>query len=291
LKKDIPYISFKNKRKDSQFDLLSFKDLMGREDMADILFNFQQIDFYMLLFITEGQGLHTIDFTEFPFHEGSILSIRKDQIHKFHRSNADGFLLLFTKEYLIQFIEKSEVLRSLQLFNELISDPKVELNNEQFLDFKSLITNIKIEYKDLKDEHSLSIIRSLLHILVRKIFRIKFHENDEVWGKKYLEQFSQFQNLVEKQCFTSTKVADYASQMAVSTKTLNNITNHIVNKSAKTFINEILLTQIKRFLINTNLTVQEIGYETGFTDPSNLFKFFKRVAQVTPEEFRTAYRN
>lgn len=147
----------------------------------------------MLLFITEGTGMHTIDFTEYLFHKGTILSIRKDQIHKFHRSDADGFLLLFTKEYLIQFIEKSEVLRSLQLFNELISDPKFELNDEEFLDFKRLITNIETEYKDLKDEHSLSIIRSLLHILIRKIFRIKFHEIENVFGKKYLEQFSQFQ--------------------------------------------------------------------------------------------------
>ncbi|WP_366187347.1 helix-turn-helix transcriptional regulator [Flavobacterium ovatum] len=288
MKNSIQQIKFNNKRKDSQFDLTTFDAIFSKKDLDHTLTDFQQIDFYMLMMITAGKGMHTVDFTDYTLQEGSILSIRKDQIHKFFKNDVQGYVLLFTDTFLVHFFNEVEVFKSLQLFNELITSPKLQLNAPDFQITKNLIDEIASEYNQIKDEHSMSVIGSLLHILFRKIYRIKTFDNIVFSEKKYLSSFIQLQLLVENQCFKTKKVSDYASQMNISSKTVNTITNTIIHKSAKEFIDTVLTTQIKRLLINTRLSVKEIAFQSGFEESTNLYKFFKKNTSLTPEAFRKA---
>ena len=98
-----------------------------------------------------------------------------------------------------------------------------------------------------------------------------------------------FQELVDADCFKSRKVQYYARQLGVSSKTLNNITYDIINTSAKTFIDEKTVLQIKRLIISTEHSMKEIAYMSGFSDPSNFYKYFKKFTGSTPELFRQAH--
>jgi len=69
-------------------------------------------------------------------------------------------------------------------------------------------------------------------------------------------------------------VSYYAIKMSVSTRTLNNITQSVIGKSAKSFIDEIVILQIKRLLINSSLSFTEIAYQSGFDDPTNFSVLF-----------------
>ena len=109
-------------------------------------------------------------------------------------------------------------------------------------------------------------------------------------NRKYLSEFIQFQNLVEKQVKTHKKVHNYAKIMGISTKTLNTVSRSIVHKSAKEFIDDICTKQIKRLLINTELSIKEIAYAMGFEESTNFYKYFKRQTQLTPEQFRSSTR-
>ena len=103
-----------------------------------------------------------------------------------------------------------------------------------------------------------------------------------------MSEFLDFQKLVENHCFETRKVSDYAAKMGFSTKTLNNVVQSVVTKSAKTFIDEIVIIQIKRLLINSSMTIQEIAYTSGFDEPTNLYKYFKKYVMTSPEVFRQA---
>jgi AraC-like DNA-binding protein len=63
---------------------------------------------------------------------------------------------------------------------------------------------------------------------------------------------------------------------------------NIVNNSAKAFIDERTIMQIKRLLISTDHSIKEIAYTAGFSDPTNFFKYFKKFTDMSPEEFRQA---
>ncbi|SEL99041.1 AraC-like ligand binding domain-containing protein [Aquimarina amphilecti] len=292
MKEKIKHVKFDNKTNPkSYFEVVQLEELLNRKLDHDICKN-HIVKFYIIIFITEGNGYHTIDFVDYKYQKGSVLLVRKDQIQKFSKSaTAKGHLLIFTEEFIVSHINKLEALKSFQLFNELISFPKIELDIEEndFSNFHSLIGQIVSEY-NLKDEYSIGITRSALHILITKLFRIKFTKKQLPNKKKYLTEFLLLQDMVEKNCFVNKKVMFYAENMGCSTKTLNNIVQAIVNKPAKNFIDEIAITQIKRLLIGTNESVKEIAYTSGFDDPANFFKYFKKYVGSSPEVFRKSHR-
>ncbi len=286
--KHIRFINHQNPG--SQFDLISLEELFLRKNLDHSPEALHRVEFYVILFIEEGQGYHTIDFTDFKCSGGTLITIRKDQLHKFFRSNnLKGSLLLFTDEFLVSYLEEMENQKTMLLFNELLGVPKLQLKNCDFRNVQQIISRIKKEYFKVNDQHSLSIIRSELHILVTSLFRIKAKSEEIDFEKKYLKEFVSLQQLIEKNITKTTRVQDYALMMGLSSRTLNTITKSIVHKSAKEFIDEICTKQIKRLLINTQLSVKEIAYQSGFEETTNFYKYFKRQTQTTPEQFRTSY--
>ena len=248
------------------------------------------VKFYIIFFVYEGQGYHTIDFTDYNYKEGTVLLVRKDQIHKFFRSpNVKGYLLIFTEEFIISHLNRMEATKTMQLFNDSLSFPKIEFNNkEEFFNLKVFIKHMETEYYAI-DDFSIGITRSVLHIVITKLFRIKARAGHFVEKKKYMSQFLVFQELVEKDCLENRTVDYYAKKLAVSSKTINNITNEVVNVSAKSFIDERAIMQIKRLLITSDHSIKEIAYMAGFSDPTNFFKYFRKFTDSSPEVFRQAH--
>lgn len=284
-------IKFNNQQNpNAKFDIVRLEDLIRMRDIGHSPFDFHLVEFYVLLHVQEGSGTHTIDFTDYKYKKGTVLSIRKDQIHKFHNSETvQGTVLIFTDEFMISYLNELEALKSLQLFNELLNQPILQLNESENSEMSRMIDSLQNEYFTINDSYSPGIIRSELHILVAKLFRIKSKINQEIYSRKYLSEFIQLQNLVETNATKTNKVNDYADLMHVSSKTLNNITKSIVNCTAKEFIDDICIKQIKRKLINTELTVKEIAYSSGFEDTSNFYKYFKHRTHSTPEDFRVNF--
>ena len=273
----------------SSFDLVRLEDLYTREYEGHSVEDIHRVDFFLVLFVTEGTGDHMVDFQKFPLRKGTLVTIRKDQVHRFFKSgNVTGHLILFTDEFLVSYLEKLETQKSMQLFNELLFDPVIQLTHKQYDEINGSVGRMGQEYYEVFDEYSLGIIRSELHILLSKLYRIKSSASGSKVreNKKYLSEFISFQNLVEQQVFETRRVVDYAQKMLVSTKTLNNISKSMIQKTAKEFIDEICIKQIKRLLINTTLSIKEIAYSTGFEETTNFYKYFKRHVGKTPEQFR-----
>ena len=291
MKKDLPEINFENKdNPKSYFDIVKIEDLLKRELDHEINKN-HLVKFYIIFFVYEGQGYHTIDFSDYNYSQGTVLLVRKDQIQKFFRSpNVKGYLLVFTEDFIISHLNRMEAMKAMQLFNDSLSFPKIEFNDkEEFSDFTILLKHLELEY-NIKDNFSIGITRSVLHIVITKLFRIKSKKGFFVERKKYMSQFLAFQKLVEEDCFKSKKVQYYAQKMGVSSKTLNSIVNNVINDtSAKTFIDERTIMQIKRLLISTDHSIKEIAYMAGFSDPTNFFKYFKKFTGNSPEIFRQAH--
>ncbi|GAB5555296.1 MAG: AraC family transcriptional regulator [Saprospiraceae bacterium] len=272
----------------AKFDLVKLEELFQRTNLSHSPEKLHRVEFYAILFIEAGQSQHTIDFTDYPCGPGTLLTIRKDQLHKFFKNKTiKGTLLLFTDEFLVSYLEDLQTKKTLLLFNDLLGVPKLQLNKQEQKRIAQIIERISNEYFNVSDDYSLGIIRSELHILITQLFRIKAQKKLVNFERKYLTAFVEFQTLVEENVVNTRSVKDYARMLGISTKTLNTITKSIVDKSAKEFVDEICMTQIKRLLINTDLSIKEIAYQSGFEETTNFYKYFKRQIHLTPEQFRT----
>lgn len=286
LLKDLTFLKYQK----LNFDILKFEDLFKFQN-EEILTKNHKVDFYSLIIITDNVGRISIDFTDYYFSKGTILAIRKDQIRKYYINNeAKGYIFSFSQEFLNGYLNENEVAKTIQMFNEMLISPKTQLTDRYFNQILVLIKHVEFEFLKISDDYSLKIIRSLLHVLVTIIHRIKSEGRNKVNLSKYLKEFIRFQNMLEEDYYKTKKVADYANKLGFSTKKLNTIVQLISNKSAKVFIDDTVVIKIKGLLLHSNHSIKEIAFKVGFKDPTNLYKYFKKFTNCTPEEFRKRYK-
>jgi len=262
----------KKKTGNDYFDLVPLQDIYHRKPPDHDQFDHHKISFFVIVIITEKDGQHSINYKDYSYKKGTIFTLRKNSIHKFYKAKAKGKFLVFTEDFVIRNSDKIGTLKLFQLFNEMLGSPKLQLNKTDFAEVALLLDQINNEFSNKNDGHSLEIIRSLTQVLIHKLFRLKLRDIDNLGDEKYHLKFISLQELVERDCFESKHVSYYANKLGVTSRTLNNITQSVIGKHAKSFIDDIVILQIKRLLVNSQLSFTEIAYESGFDDPTNFFK-------------------
>ena len=286
--KEINFVNSKTSR--FQFDCISYEELLKKRPSDHSQFEFHKLSFYVILLFTDKNGKYNLNFNDYDFKKGSLFTLRKDNIHKFYNKKANGELLIFTEDFILNHTNEIEASKTFLLFNEMLASPKLQLDKGEYNEVMTLINLIKKEYSESKDDYSLSIIRSYIQVIITKLFRIKAKDQLVFDDHKYLAMYLQLQGLIEKECFRHKKVSFYAQQMGVTAKTLNNVTQSILHKTAKNLINEIVILQSKRLIINSNDSLTEIAYQVGFVDPTNFFKYFRKYAGVSPRQFKATHQ-
>ncbi|MDB6140706.1 MAG: AraC family transcriptional regulator, partial [Verrucomicrobiaceae bacterium] len=82
----------------------------------------------------------------------------------------------------------------------------------------------------------------------------------------------------------------YATLLGVSVNHLNEMVSEHTGHSAGDIIRQRRLLDAKRLLLHSDFSISEIGYQTGFDDPSYFSRFFRRYAHTTPADFRDRIR-
>ena len=101
------------------------------------------------------------------------------------------------------------------------------------------------------------------------------------------ELFGEFREAVEAHFRESSDVRSYADRLNVSTSYLAQVTKRISGHAPKALIDERIISEARRLLANTSLTVQEISYQLGFTSQAHFAKYFKKLTGLTPSDFRS----
>lgn len=79
---------------------------------------------------------------------------------------------------------------------------------------------------------------------------------------------------------------------ALANLTPNAFCKYFKERTGKTFfefINEIRIGYARKYLLDQELSVSQIGYECGFNTLSNFYKMFNQIAHMPPLEYRKKY--
>ncbi len=82
-------------------------------------------------------------------------------------------------------------------------------------------------------------------------------------------------------------IAFYAAKLAVTPDRLNDHVKRAAGVTAGHLIRQRVLTEAKRQLVFTNLSIGEIAYDLAFADPSHFARFFRKQTGTTPQAFRS----
>jgi AraC family transcriptional regulator, transcriptional activator of pobA len=81
-------------------------------------------------------------------------------------------------------------------------------------------------------------------------------------------------------------VREYARALGVSVEQLSRACRATAGRSPMRMAHERLITEAKRSLIYTAMSVQEIAFSLGFDDPAYFTRFFIRREGCSPSRFR-----
>ena len=78
----------------------------------------------------------------------------------------------------------------------------------------------------------------------------------------------------------------YADKLCFTSKHLSKVIKQITGKSANDWIDEYVVMEAKALLKSTNMTIQQISDELNFPSQSFFGKYFKRVTEMSPSEYK-----
>lgn len=281
----IPNISFKSSEGATEIEFLPLAELFTRiaKDPNHNPKEPHRIGFFALLVVTEGEGIHQVDLKDYALRKGSVLKIAKGQVHAFQKDyNYNGYLVVFTEDFVLRYFSKSSVNFISHLYNYHISEPLVENStfNEFFLE--QLTQEIQTESTYAKKE----IVSKILEIYLLKLERLAHKSIQKKGTKKHQELFFAFKNLVEKNYTKTRNVKDYAALLHISSKHLNKIVQDVTLNTAKHFIDKYVILEIKRSIFSSSLSLKEVAYQNGFDEVTNFTKYFKNHTELSPKEYK-----
>lgn len=291
---NIPQVEF-NSGKYGQlgFEILPFEKLGQKIALEKVNHNPQKPhrpNFHIIFLVSSGEPFtHYIDFQEYLIAPGSLVFLAKDQVHAFGDSyRADASMILFTEGFLTRNRMMANEISIHQLHHYSLYSPIVKLSPEQLTSFTRLTEQLTEEFYTGNDFAKEEVLQSFLRVLLLKAERIR-KQHHPLHSSSYFQGFTEFQGLLRKHGTHSRRVAFFAEQMNISPKKLNAITQEIAKQSAKSYINSNLVLEVKRMLVNSVLSIKEIAYQSGFDEPTNFIKFFRKHVQMTPTTFRKQY--
>ena len=98
--------------------------------------------------------------------------------------------------------------------------------------------------------------------------------------------YNRFLDDVEHYYIYYSDVAFYAEQLDISPRYLAQITRKMASRSPKTVIDERLAHEVEVLLNTTNMTVQQIAYQLGFSSQAHLSTFFRKMRKMSPTDYR-----
>ena len=286
----VPDVGFAESRGLDGFDLLLMDDLVRRGPTLDHRPDRpHRVAFYQLVHVREGRGTHMIDFTVHPLEPGCIAFVGEGDVQAFDlASPMQGEVLLLTSDRLTSTLGDASLGHLWGLFNPHVTPSVLKLPESDRSQIADQIAALRDELFSPMVPDRQEMLRAMLRLLLLRLHRGCRAANAQCpqASETQIRLFTQFVAEVEARSTESRNASDFARWIGVSYKRLNHLCRTFTGRTAKRFIDDLVILECKRILATSDLSVSEIGYRFGFEEPTNFVKYFKTHAGSTPLRFR-----
>lgn len=239
-------------------------------------------DFYLLLYVAQGAGLHTVDLMTYELRPGSLFFLAPGQVHHWKLSaETHGFVVFFSADFYL-FRYPGSGLYDFPFFDS--THPPVLYLLPAETEIRALFEHLFTEYSAPQAGQA-EIFRSYLHLCLELAAR-RYAAPAPAEAGLAQQQIRQFGTLLNQYFRTHRSVRAYAGLLHVSANHLNALCRRVLNKTASALIHARVITEAQRLLSHSALGVAQVAYELGFEDASYFGRYFRKYTGRTPEAFR-----
>jgi len=99
-KNEISTYDFSNKQTTLGLEIADLNKIVSKQDKA---LKAHRLNFYQILVITKGRGVHEVDFQKIAYSENTVIPVAMGQVQRYSfNPNLHGYAILFTPEFLVK---------------------------------------------------------------------------------------------------------------------------------------------------------------------------------------------
>jgi len=245
------------------------------------------LSYFDITFI-EGTATFSIDNKCYALQTSDVIFSKPGQVRawKTESSNLDGLALIFEEEFLLSFFNDSQFIQNLSYFSTERETPVINITEiKQRTDY--LLQNITAEINNYesKDKH---ILRALLYEILMLLDREYRKQNTNRKGTEKItnRHVNSFIELVNKDFKQHHDTGYYADKLCITPNYLNEIVKKATSVNAKLYIQNKILSEAKRLLAYTSLSISEIAESLNFDSSSYFIRSFRKHTGFTPLQYR-----
>ena len=232
----------------------------------------------------------------YDYEEGTLVFTSPGQVTMFegempqNDETNEGWILAFHPD-LIRKSTLSEKIDSYSFFNYDVNEA-LHLSEDELETIEGLLDKIVKEYSQNLDKHSQNLIISNIELLLD--YCTRFYDRQFYTRTNLNSDFvSKFERLL-KTYYQSDVVNDLgipnvqylANKLNFSSNYLSDLLKKETGKTAQEHIHLFVIERAKNTLLNSGLSISEIGYSLGFEYPQHFSNLFKSKTGMSPTEFR-----
>lgn len=284
--------SGKNWYKSNMIDIENFNLFGERQDLPDVV-HCETIEvrslmhdwefkphrharLHQFLLVDSGGGEILIEENWNKLAHGELVNMPMGVVHGYvFIPGTQGWVVTLASELLEDSLRDTEGLRPLLQKPDMVRfTPEI----------KAIVQSIFAEYPARKFARA-HVLRALSAALAGYVARaLSAKDPISIRGEHALHR--RFEALLEKHHLNHLSVADYADLLAVTPTHLSRVMRRTTGQSASAAIEARLIREARRHLAFSNLSVSEVGYQLGFSDPAYFSRVFKRATGQSPRAFR-----
>ena len=194
-------------------------------------------------------------------------------------------MLAFSEDYLLSQPGRDDLVRGIEMFNDLADAAPLRLTAPQAREIVPIIEEIVRECHTAATDYRL-VMQAYLHVLLARARRLLPAAGEAPQASRAALLVRQFSELLAQRTGPYQTVREYSQRLGVTPSHLAETVKAATGRTPGQIIRGAQAVEAKRLLLHTDKNVAQIAYELGFKDTAYFGRFFKREVGVTPGGFR-----
>lgn len=232
----------------------------------------------------KGTAHITVNFIDYTLQEGDLIVIPANYIVQYNHQSPD----FSVRALAFNFNTEEE---NLLMPTDTIKASTDNRDLNIFDNYFSLLQRLLHEEANNKLEIT-SLVIALLH-RVQTVISYYHTLRQPSCNSATKKLCSAFIKLVMQQANPNQPVSFYADQLCTSANYLDTVVKTHTNRTPRQWIAQRVFAHICQLLLSPdNIPIKEIAYQTGYSSPTQLIRFFKQHASGhSPSKFRKLYQH
>jgi len=249
---------------------------------------------YVIIRVKQGRGQVYVDSERVMLQNGTLILVSPFAfLHLENVVYVQGTVILFTEDFFCRAPQHEHLLYK-ATFGPNRNTCFQMIDDEIGYSFlQSQLSMFGWEYRLGRDPLlKFDFLHNILLSVIIYIHKLQLeqelstHDLQNPYTKSQVVQFIQLLNIHFRE---ENTIQFYADKMNISADQLAQICKKGIGWSPKAIMQEKLLREAKRLLLFDAMSVKEVSYYLGFTEPTNFVKFFQQHTGVSPKNFRVEH--